>query len=232
MAGETFTQEQVDALIAERLASELVGIKANREEALREAKAAKAALKNYEGVDAEEFKRLKAASLEAEQKKAAAEGDFTALKKQLLDQHATEKQGLETKIAKYSAEVEKRAVQAALIEAITAEKGNAKMLLPYAKQFVRVKETADGFDAYVADEKGNPMIGDAQGAPMSIKQFVQTTLKTEFPGAFEGTGSSGGGATKSIAGGGGQKKTITLSSPSDLITYAKEIASGEMVVTQ
>jgi hypothetical protein len=232
VAGETFTQEQVDAMIAERVTAEVSGLKANREEALREAKAAKAALKSYEGVDAEEFKRLKAASLEAEQKKAAAEGDFNVLKKQLLDQHATEKQGLEAKMAKYAGEVEKRAVQAALIEAITAEKGNAKMLLPYAKQFVRVRETDDGFDAYVADEKGNQMIGDAQGAPMSIKQFVQTTLKTEFPGAFEGTGSSGGGATKSIAGGGGQKKTISLSNPSDLVTHAAAIASGEMTVTQ
>lgn len=223
---ETYTKAELEAALAETTA----GLKANREEALREAKQAKAALKNYEGVDPEEFKRLKAAATEAEQKKAAAEGDFNALKKQLLDQHASEKQGLEKKISKYSAEIEKRAVQAALIEAITTEKGNAKMLLPYAKQFVRVRETEDGFEAFVADDKGNPMIGDAQGAPMTIKQFVQATLKTEFPGAFEGTGSSGGGATKSNAGGGGSSKTITSGDGQDFLKNVDKIATREVTV--
>lgn len=222
---KTYTQEEVDALVAENVA----GLKANREDALREAKAAKAALKNYEGVDPSEYKALKDAAAQAEQKKAAAEGDFNALKKQLVDQHGTEKAALEARITKYSAAVERRAVQAELVQAITAEKGNAKMLLPYAKQFVRVRETDDDFEAYVADEKGNPMIGDAQGAPMSILQFVKTTLKTEFPVAFEGTGSSGGGASRS-AGGAGGTRTVAPGDNSAFLANLEGIATGKVAV--
>ena len=217
---ETYTKEEFAAALAEQTA----GLKANQGDLLKDVKATKAKLAAYDGIDAAEYKTLKQQAAEAEQKKAAAEGDFTALKKQLLDQHGVEKAALEKRISKYDTAVNKRAVEAALISEITAAEGNAKMLLPYAKQFVRVRETDDDFEAYVADEKGNPMIGDAQGAPMTIKQFVQATLKTEFPGAFKGTGSSGGGATKSSAGGGGSK--TAQADGSDFLANVKGIADG------
>jgi hypothetical protein len=209
VAGEeekTYSQVEVDAMVAEHEK----GLKANRDEALKEAKAAKAALKNYEGVDPEEFKTLKAAASEAERRKAAADGDFKALEKQLVDRHATELGGKDTKIGKLTKALERRLVDAELIRAITAKKGEPDLLLPYARQFMRVKETDDDFEGYVADERGNPLVADGKGTPMDVNAFVEQTLMVKFPRAFEGTGSSGGGASKSIAGGGGGQKVIAV----------------------
>jgi hypothetical protein len=44
---KTYTQAEVDALVAEQTS----GLKSNRDEALKEAKKAKEALKSYDGVD-------------------------------------------------------------------------------------------------------------------------------------------------------------------------------------
>ena len=218
MAGEakTFTQEEFDAMIAERLSTEVAGLKANQAEALKEAKAAKAALKNYDGIDPEEYKALKAAAAEAEEKRAAAAGDFETLKKQmieagakkektLIDQHTRQLSERDAKEAKLTKSLEKRLVQAELTKAIAAAKGDPDLLLPYAERFVRTRETDDDFEAFVVDGSGNARVADGKGTPMTFDMFVEQDLMQKFPRAFDGTGSSGGGASKSTGGAGGAK---------------------------
>lgn len=223
---KTYTDEEIEALFAEREK----GLKANRDEALREAKKAKNDLKNFDGIDPEEFRRLKTASEEADRKKAAAEGDFSALQKQLVDKHATEIAARDAKIAKRDTWVEKSLVDAELTRAITAKKGDADGLLPFARQFVKVRETEDGFEHYVADAKGNPLIADGQGTPMNIDAFVEQALMTKFPRMFEGTGSSGGGAPRTPAGGGGGKPFVLASDKDAFMKNVAKIATGEVEV--
>jgi hypothetical protein len=90
VAGETeektYKQEDVDALIAEQTE----GLRKNRDEALKEVKAARQRLANYEGVDPDEFKKLKAEKEDAEKKKLAAEGDFKSLETQLVKKYEGE----------------------------------------------------------------------------------------------------------------------------------------------
>ena len=224
----TYSQEQLTAAIEEKIA----GLKANRDEVLKEAKAAKERLKAFEGVDPDEHKRLK---LEAEAlvvKKATAEGDFKALEKQLIDRHAAEVAGRDTKIAKMQKAIEQRLVQAELRKAI-GEKGGladmADLLLEYGARNVRVKETDDGFEAYVVDGAGNPMIADGKGTPMDIAGFVESTLMQKYPRAFAGTGSSGSGAAKSNAGGGGAK-VIAAGDNNAFLANLKGIADGSVRV--
>ncbi len=195
---KTYTQEEYDALVSEREA-----LKANRDEILKEKKRADAALKAWDGKDPTKYDELVAAADEAARKKAAAEGDFDALKKQMSDKHAGELTVRDTKIAKLNKAIEKRLVDAELTRAIAAKKGEPDLLLPYARQFMRVKETDDDFEGYIADERGNPLVADGKGTAMTVDQFVEQNLMTKFPRAFEGTGSSGGGAPKPNAGGGG-----------------------------
>ena len=219
---KTYTAEEVAAIIAERDA-----IKANRDEALTEAKKAKKALQNYEGVDPAEFKRLKDAAEQAEANKARAEGDFETLKKQLVEKHNAELTGKESKIGKLTKALERRLVDAELTRAIAAKKGEPDLLLPYARQFVRVKETEDDFEGYVSDAAGNPLIADGKGTPMSFETFVEQTLMTKFPRAFDGTGSSGGGAAKTNAGGGGQNTfNPATATPADFLNSVEALSKG------
>lgn len=213
MAGENevskvYTQEEVDALIAERES----GLKANRDEALREAKQAKAALKNYDGVDPEEFKRLKKAAEEAEVRKAAAEGDWKALEKQLIERHQSELTGRELREKKLESALTKRLTSDELRKALTgkAVPEMMELLVEHGAKYVRVRETDEDFEQYVSDEKGNPLVADGQGTPMTVEMFVDQQLRQKFPGAFLGTGSSGGGASKSVGGATG-KRTISVS---------------------
>lgn len=224
-----FTQEEVDAMIAEQT----TGLRHKADELLSEAKKAKNALRDYDGVDPKEFKRLKDAAEQAERAKATADGDFKALEKQLVDRHTTELAGRDTKIGKLNKALERRLVDAELIRAITAKKGEPDLLLPYARQFVRVREVDDDFEGYVSDERGNPMVADGKGTQMDFGSFVEQHLMAKFPRAFEGTGSSGGGAPRSAAsGGGGGQKTVSASDHNAFISHLADIASGKVEVSE
>jgi hypothetical protein len=200
---KTYTEDEYNAMLAERDA-----LKANRDEILKEKKRADTALKAWDGKDPARYDELLKAAEEAERKKAASEGDFKALEKQLVDRHAQEIAGKEGRIGKLTKALERRLIDAELTRAIAAKKGDPDLLLPYARQFGRVKETDDDFEGFVADERGNPLVADGKGTPMTFDLFTEQVLMTKFPRAFEGTGSSGGGAPKPNAGGGGGVREI------------------------
>lgn len=227
--GKTYTQDEVDAMLAERLATETAGLKQNRDDVLKEAKAAKAKLAAYEGVDPEEFKRLKGAADEAERKKAAAEGNFASLEKQLIEKHGVEMSKADSRAAKLQKALEYRLVQAELQSAIGKHRGDADLLMPIASRSVRMRETEQGFEAYVADEQGNPRIADGKGTPMSFEDLVTQELLVKYPRAFDGTGSSGGGASKST-GSAGATRVIPAGDNDAFIANLADVASGKTKV--
>lgn len=226
---KTYTQDEVDGLIAERIAENEAGLKANRDEALREAKKAKAALKAYDGIDADEARTLKEQADEAQRKKAKDEGDFEAREKQLVERHQQELQERDGKIEKLTKTLHRRTVQAELTKAISVARGDPDLLLPHAEKFVRVRETDEDFVPFVADEHGNPRVADGQGTPMTFEQLIEQELKPKYPRAFDGTGSSGGGAPKSVGGAGGQK-TIQSGDNDAFLQNLEGIAKGEVSV--
>lgn len=224
---KTYTEDEYNAMIAERDA-----LKANRDEVLKEAKSAKEKLKNYDGVDPVEFKRLKDEAAAAEAKKLAAEGDFNALKKQLVDAHTVELAAKDTRAGKLEKSLNKHLVEAKLAAALAKADADPSMiglLMLEGQRHVRVRETDDGFEEYVSDDAGNPRVADGKGTAMDVDTFVAQTLKTTYPGAFKGTGSSGGGASKSNAGGGGAK-TVAVGDDAAFLANLDGIAKGEVVV--
>jgi len=231
---KTYTEEELNAAVEERLA----GAKAEQDKAFKqlweEAKKAKAQLKAWDGKDPAKYDELVQAAEAAAQKKAAAEGDFETLKKQMSEKHSSELAAREAKIAKLNKAIERRLVDAELTRAIAAKKGEPDLLLPYARQFVRVKETEEDFEGYIADERGTPLVADGKGTPMTFDSFVEQTLMTKFPRAFEGTGSSGGGSAKSNAGGGGTVGRIAApthgSFGQDFLDNAQAIRDGKVTV--
>ena len=228
-ATETYTQEQVDALISERLAAETAGLKTSQRALLAEAKAAKDALRAYDGVDADQFKTLKAAADEAERKKAAAEGNFASLEKQLIEKHGQELTKAEARAAKLQSALEQRLVQAELTAVIAKHRGDPDLLMAIAAQNVRTRETETGFEAYVADAQGNPRIADGKGTPMSFDDLVTQVLIPKFARAFDGTGSTGGGAAKSSGSAGGTR-VIPAGDNDAFIANLADVATGKSVV--
>jgi len=97
-------------------------------------------------------------------------------------------------------------VKNAAMEAIQAAGGKIKLLLPHVLQSVRMKQNDNGvYITEVVGEDGLQRIGDSQGNPITIPQFVDELKGSEdFDSAFNGTGSSGSGA-----GGEGRKQTTT-----------------------
>ena len=219
----SFTAEEVEAKVQETVA----GLKANQAELIKEAKAAKAKLAGYEGVDPEKYKQLEAAAAEADRKKAAAEGDFKSLEQQLVKKYEGEKEVLSGETKRLRGSMEKYLVDSAAATELARHSDSPKMLLPHIRAQMKVVEHEGEFYARVIDANGNVRIGAGQGStPMSLTELIEEMKQDkEFAPAFRGTGSSGGGASKSNAGGGGSK-TIQADGQ-DFLANVNDLASGK-----
>ena len=224
-----YTKVEYDALVADRDA-----VKAHNATLFKEAKTAKDALKAWDGKDPAKYDELVAASEEADRKKAAAEGDFTKVQQQMVEQHQKEIKAEQMKTQKALAALEKRKVSK-LTEALVKAEVLPEMLdlvVLKGSASVRLRESDTDWEEYVADERGVQLVADGSGTPMGIDSFVQQTLKAQYPGAFKGTGSSGGGAPRSNAGGGGSGSTqvIAAGDSKAFMANLKEIAAGKVTV--
>jgi len=229
---EVFTQEEMDAKVAEANS----GISANRDKAMDQAKTHKAALdamtERWGDLDPENVKTLLAEKAALDRKAAEGKGDWDTLEGQLKEAHGVELGKRDAREQKLMKQIERSLVTSKLTTAIAAHKGDADLLLPHARQFVKTRETDEGFDAYVVDAAGNPRFSDGQGTPMTFDQLVEGTLIEKYPRAFEGTGSSGSGASKSAAGGGGSQSTKNIAEGDNAAFLAnlEGVATGEVAV--
>jgi len=119
---------------------------------------------------------------------------------QLVTQHGEETEALKNRIDKLMGKLRTLMVDNVAITAITEAKGNVKNLLPHVRDRVKVVETDDDFDIQVLTEQGEPAV-DGQAKAISIDALIKGFVK-EFPFAFKGTESTGGGGAgkQSIAG--------------------------------
>lgn len=229
---EVFTQEDMDAKIAEANS----GIVANRDKAMDQLQASKTALDamstKWDGLDPEVVRQLMADKTAMDRKAAEGKGDWDTLEGQLKEAHGVELGKRDAREQKLMKQIERSLVTSELTKAIAAHKGDADLLLPHARQFVKTRETDEGFDAFVVDAAGNPRFSDGQGTPMTFDELVEGTLVEKYPRAFEGTGSSGSGASKSAAGGGGSQttKTIAVGDNAALLANLEGVAKGEVAV--
>jgi hypothetical protein len=222
------TEDAAAAL--EALRSENAALLASRNEVLKEAKKAKEYARKFEGIDPERYKALETAAEEAERKRAEAVGDWKAREAQLLEKVQKDIEARDSRINTLSSALERRLVDAEATAALAAAKGSPKVLLPHIKSHVKVVEEDGEYVVHVVDAKGNQRIGDAKGSPMTISQLVEEMkADPEFARNFDGSGSSGGGATKSNAGGGGVK-TIQKGDQAAFLANLDDIIAGNVKV--
>lgn len=188
------------------LPTETAGLKSALQKERDAKAAAEKALKVFEGVDAEEARRLKAEAEQSATDKLKNKGDWDTREKQLKDQLATDLTKREThfqtelksrdeRIVKLQSSLEKSLIEAQATSAIAAAKGTPELLLPHVMRAVKVVEENGEFVARVLDANGQPRIANVKGDPFTIGNLVEEMKANEvFGRAFEATGAGGSGA--------------------------------------
>ena len=152
----------------------------------------------------------------------------------MVGQFAKEKDGLVGERDGALGQLKDVLVKNACIEALTSAGGKSKLMLPVMERLVRMRKDGDHFIAEVVNEKGEPRVGDSQGNPMTIPQFVEE-LKgmDDYAPAFDGSGSTGSGNK------GGDKKKVAKSANKGSVNQSdlqgmsdslEDIAEGKIAV--
>lgn len=235
MADETFTKEQVDALLAERVASEVAGLKASQAELLKEAKAARAKAAQYEGVDPSEYKALKEAAEKAEREKQEGAGNFKALEDQLHKKYGDIIKAKDSEKDEALSFLDRSLKDSAAISELAKHSDVPDLLLPHVlKQMKVVKEDGE-YVARIIDSKGNVRVGKGQGSGQMTLPELMDEMKANatYALAFRGSGSSGGGAAKSHAGGGSSKTfNPATATGADFLKAMDGLANKSITVTE
>lgn len=206
------------------------GLKSNRDAILAEKQQLEEKIKKYNGVDPDEYIRLKQAQEAQEREKHQQEGNWQALEKQLVERHQADTQAKDTRIKALETALHSELVESKLTNAIANAKGVPELLIQPMKRAVQVVELEGGkFTTKVVDPAtGQPRIGDTKGTPMSLDQLVEEFKANPVYGrAFEapnngGTGGAGGG--NQVGAGNGFR--ITRAQSQDIQFYKKVSAEA------
>lgn len=173
------------------------GLKKNQQRLLDEVKAARQKLAAYDGVDAEEYKKLKGAADEAERKAQQAAGNWEARENALKEAHAKERKALEEQHAKLRSTVERVLGENEVrrhLEPLAMPDGGVDVLLPHAMKHVKVVEENGEFKAVVMGANGIPRFRDAQGTPFSLEDLAKEMAESkQYAPLFRGTNTGGSG---------------------------------------
>jgi hypothetical protein len=128
--------------------------------------------------------------------------------------------------------MEKHLIDSAALSELAKVSDSPKLLLPHIRGRMKVVEHDGEFHARIVDDSGNIRVGKGQGSsPMTLSELIEEMKSDkEFAPAFRGTGSSGGGATKSTGGAGGSR-TIAAHDNAGFLANLESIAKGEVTVT-
>lgn len=147
--------------------------------------------------------------------------EYEAKLAQVRDKYEAQLKAVQSERERLTGQLDTTLRRNAAIEAITAAKGNVKLLLPHVLERTKLSQDGEQLQVHVVDEKGNPRIADTLGTPLSIAGLVEELKKSdEFAPAFDGTGAAGSGAQ----GGGGGGGAGSATRRSDLQTDAEKSA--------
>ncbi len=219
----TFTQEQVDAKVAEANTA----LEANRDEVLTDLRRVKDRLKAFDGIDAEEHRTLRTKISELE---TAAAADKAGIKQADLDQMRTDiREQMETDYEPFKTRAESAEARIQVLELDNVVK--AKM----GASGVRAERVDALFrligDRFSLTDDGQPVFTEAPGK--DVDKYLAEEVEQEYPEFYTSSGSSGGSASKSVSSGsGGRTKTIARDDGDGFMANVEEIASGKVTVAE
>jgi len=171
------------------------GLKAKNAELLGKLKTAQDRTKVLGDRTAEEIQADLDLAAKTREAKAKAEGDFEALKSQLIATTTAEKEKLVGRTRKVEGKLYDVMARREAETALTEAGGNAKVMLPHVLPFIKIVEHDDDFTAQVVDAKGTPRIADGQATPMTIAQLVaEFAANPVFGDNFRASDVAGSGA--------------------------------------
>lgn len=186
-------------------------------------------LNQLNGVDPDEYQRLKTEAEHREIEKAQKAGEWDKLRQQLADKHKAEIEAERQRSHTMQTTVESFLVDAEATRAIANAKGIPELLLPHVKQHVRVVQENGQYVARVVDKNGEPRVDYPDANPMTIAQLVEEMRKSDIYGrAFDGSGISGmgTGSTKPSSTASSMKSWDSKANINDKVNYIKSIRNS------
>lgn len=194
------------------------GLKNALEAERKAAREAKAALKRYDGLDPEEYARLKEAADAAEATKLQTEGKWEEMKDRLTKSFEKEKGALTGEISKRDRVIEQLTVENELNAAI--EKAG---VLPEHRRTVRNHLRVEGKPT-VAWEGDVPK---GQMGDVAIAEYVESWAKSEEAAHYIKSDAGSGSGARGGGGGGGGRKPFRDMSEDDKIDFIEKHGRDE-----
>jgi len=209
VADDDITQtDEFVAALKEAVESEVEGLKGKNKELLGKGRKLKKELDDladqFDGVDADKFRTLVAATEKAEKDKATKDGDWDVIREKLEAKHVKELEPLTSRNSLLESALRKHLIQDQLSAAIT----NAGVLEQYRPAVLALLR---GRGPAMSEDGGTfkAVIPDDVGDPISLPDFVTAWSKSDEAAPFmPSEGTSGGGASPS-KGGSDSKKTAS-----------------------
>ncbi len=219
---KTYTQDELDELIDERNKA----LEKKHAKAMDQLKGLKRDLAKFDGVDLDELSTLRATVQELQ---AGAKGVSSDELKKIRDD-------VRADIVRRFADPKIAAEELPWAADVLNENRGLKLDSVVKAEMARHGARAERIDALFTLTKdrfdltadGKPTLREHPG--VEVGTYVSESLKTEYPEFYNGSGSSGGGATGSNAGGGGHQKTIAANDPDAFMANLEAIASNEVQV--
>lgn len=220
---KTYTEDEVAARIAEANRA----LEKKRDELLTEAKAAKKAAADLR----EQHEQATARLQELEQNMAAQSagvGDekLKELREQMRADFERQYTPYKTRVGELEASLGEKdsKIRELLLD------NNVKDIL--GKAGARAERVEDLFrltrDRYDLTDSGEVILKDNREVPLD--KWAREELSNEYPEFWNGSGSSGGGASRSTAGGGGNVRTIAAGDGAALLANLEGVAKGQVAV--
>lgn len=227
-ADKTYTQEELEAKVAEANK----GLEAKRDELMDEVKGLRRQMKAFEGIDPKEYQKVTSRLAELEQQDKADKAGMTSealtklrqdVEAEVVKRYAADRDAA-LQVFPWASELagENRSLKLDSVVKAEMAKGGARA----ERIDALFRLTADRFDL---TDDGKPMLRDKPAA--EIDKYVADELRKEYPEFYNGSGSTGGGASKSSnAGGSGPVKRIAADDQAAFLANLEGVAKGEVAV--
>lgn len=164
----------------------------------------------------------------AREEKAKAEGNFTAMRDQLVEAHNKALQKEKDERAKIEGMLYNILVTQGAERAIRDAGLEPEVLLPHVTPNMRVVNEDDVYVARVVDAKGNIRYAGDEGLPMTPDQLVANIIANpKFAGIVPASGVSGSGARNEGASGGRQASIVIIPKDASVQEYRRLKAEAE-----
>ena len=204
-------------------ADEVAGLKSALQKEKQEMLELKQKLDGLSKNELAELKRLKKVAEEAERERLERDGNWEAVKSQMLKKHQEELEAVNSRVAGLQGQLERVLVDQAALEAITSNKGNPKLLLPIVKASLRLVEENGQQVVRVVNAQGQPIVANAKGDAMTIAGYVESLrAEPDYQAAFAASGASGGGSQSGASGGVDPRKPVSQWSAEEKRTFIEK----------